>query len=180
MDSQFILGDGDHLDALAPDADMIVMSASRASVEASRTGDFVDRLLSLSDSRDHTLRFAGAVALYVEGYDHDPRELTAIPEVVAFFRAVADAWPFAFHFFATDTDSLQLYLHFLIHLEPVPSTSTDRVVHRISPAELAALAKRHFHAMNLLHEQHDVPADKRAEISGRIAAVLQSHLSGEG
>lgn len=175
MHSGFILGDGDQLDALATYAHMIVMSASRASIEACRTGDFVDRLMRLSDSREHTHRFANAIVLHVDGFDDDPRELTVIPEVVAFFRKVADAWPYAFHFLSTDTESLQLYLHFLIPLEPIHGGDPNRVLHLVDAGELAGLAEQHYRAMDLLHEQHDVPPMQRLTMKQRIAELLDQH-----
>ncbi|HOY83262.1 MAG TPA: hypothetical protein PLB92_14105, partial [Rhodoglobus sp.] len=73
--------DADGLDALAGAADVVVLRITRREIISGRIGDVVDRLMVLSDRREHVQRHEGTLLLEIEGYDEDPREVCEIPEV---------------------------------------------------------------------------------------------------
>lgn len=173
--SEILLGDGDSIDAgIAAGANLILMATSRETIEAGRIGDFVDRLMSLSDRPDYVRRFPQKVALTISGYDDDPRELAQIPEVKAFFRQVAAAWPYAFHYFSIEFETLRLYVSLLVDLVPA-GTQGGRVTFEMEPKALTPILHRHFQALNALHDFAAIDVAEREAISARIIAEL--HLS---
>lgn len=80
--------DADGLDALAGAADVVVLRITRREIISGRIGEVVDRLMVLSDRREHVQRHEGTLLLEIEGYDEDPREVCEIPEVAGFIRSV--------------------------------------------------------------------------------------------
>lgn len=76
--------------------------------------------LRIGDST-HTVSWLsaeGAVTLVFHGYDDDPRELEAIPEVRAWFAKLFEAWPY-WSFFASRIDqTVPLVLSLLLSGEP--------------------------------------------------------------
>lgn len=75
--------------------DLILYQFSRQKVERGDFRGFLelygrDKLPSGGRLR----RMAGCFLFAVEGYDHDSREIYAIPEVRAFYQALWKAWPY--------------------------------------------------------------------------------------
>lgn len=173
--SWFLLTDADGLAAHASKGDAVALLVTRSEIERGTVGDVVDRLMVLSDSRENVVRFAHQVALVVDGYDHDPRELVQIPEVVAFFRAVDAAWPYWLHFMSPEHESLQLALHLLVDLTPVRASGGE-VGYAFDREELIEVVNRRLHAMNLLHHEHALPESRRTEISRSALSALSSSL----
>src|SRR5450756_2124424 len=67
-------------------------------------------LKSLSSDRSSAMSAEGVVTLVSHGYDDDPRELEAIPEVRKWFARLFKAWPY-WSFFANRVDqTVQLVL----------------------------------------------------------------------
>ncbi len=60
-------------------------------------------LKSLSSDRSSAMSAEGTVTLVFHGYDDDPRELEAIPEVREWFANLFKAWPY-WPFFASRID----------------------------------------------------------------------------
>ena len=63
------------------------------------------RLQSLSGDRSSAMSAEGAVTLVFHGYDDDPREIEAIPEVREWFSKLFAAWPY-WSFFASRIDQI--------------------------------------------------------------------------
>jgi hypothetical protein len=81
------------------------------------TGDIsavLSALKRLSGDRASAMSAEGAVTLVFNGYDDDPRELEAIPEVREWFAKLNEAWPY-WAFFASRVDqTVPLVLTLLI------------------------------------------------------------------
>ena len=76
-------------------------------------------LKSLSSDRSSAMCAEGAVTLVFHGYDNDPRELEAIPEVREWFAKLFEAWPY-WSFFASRVDqTVPLVLSLLLSGEAV-------------------------------------------------------------
>jgi hypothetical protein len=174
-DSPFIFGDGSTLDDLASSVDALVLLLTREEIEAGRVGSAVDRLMTLSDRREHVLRFAQGVFIMVTGYDHDPRELPQIPEVVRFVRQIDAAWPYAMHFFEIEGDSLALWLHMLIETRPL-SHGPGRVYSSIDREALSQSVRQHLDAVDNLHIHHQLDENEHATITRRISEMLARHI----
>ena len=116
---RILMTDASGMEVGAEHADFCVLYLLRREVERGTVGDLVDRLMMLSDSADYSRRFAGKVALVVDGYNDDPRELYEIPEVCALIRAVDQQWSYWGHFFSVEVGALQLVFALLVDSDPV-------------------------------------------------------------
>ncbi len=88
----------------APDAELpdhITVVVDRREIE---NDDFDDlsRTLTRLMAPDFARIYRGATSLRVHGYDDDPRELFAIPEVRTYLEALADTFPWAYYLPARD------------------------------------------------------------------------------
>ena len=101
----------------AKDQQVFVVCDS-AEVTAGDISGVVSALKSLSSDRSSAMSAEGAVTLVFHGYDDDPRELEAIPEVRAWFAKLFEAWPY-WSFFASRIDqTVPLVLSLLLSGEP--------------------------------------------------------------
>ena len=100
------------------DQQVIVVCDSAAIVAGDISG-MLSALKSLSSDRSSAMSAEGAVTLVFHGYDDDPRELEAIPEVRAWFAQLFEAWPY-WSFFASRIDqTVPLVLTLLLSGETV-------------------------------------------------------------
>lgn len=135
-----ILTDADGFAALdGQPADLVILKISRWEVDRGTVGDVVDRLLTLSDTRERTLAYAGKLVLEFEGYDHDPREVYEIPELRRFMRAVTSQWSSWLHFLRDDPETHQFPLLYALLCDVKIHRLDGRVgTEFISPPQLAA------------------------------------------
>lgn len=102
----------------AKDQQVFVVCDS-AEVTAGDISGVVSALKSLSSDRSSAMSAEGAVTLVFHGYDDDPRELEAIPEVRQWFAQLNEAWPY-WSFFASRIDqTVPLVLTLLLPGESV-------------------------------------------------------------
>ena len=87
---------------------LIFYEFSRSKVER---GDFSHFLSLYSADKLPTGRrlrdMMGSMVFCIQGWDHDPREIHAIPEIRRFYRAFHDAWPYWLYFCNLDVDTLR-------------------------------------------------------------------------
>ena len=102
----------------AKDQQVFVVCDS-AAVSADDISGVLSALKSLSSDRSSAMSAEGAVTLVFHGYDDDPRELEAIPEVRQWFAQLNEAWPY-WSFFASRIDqTVPLVLTLLLPGESV-------------------------------------------------------------
>jgi hypothetical protein len=90
-----------------------------AAITAGNITAALSALKSLSGDRSSAMSAEGAVTLIFNGYDDDPRELEAIPEVRVWFAKLYKAWPY-WSFFASRIDhTVPLVLSLLLSGESV-------------------------------------------------------------
>jgi len=73
----------------------------------------LERLHVMTDSKQNVLRYRERMAVVIEGYDHDARELAEVPEVRAYFKKLANAWPHWFWFLARGAGAVALVVSLL-------------------------------------------------------------------
>lgn len=102
----------------AKDQQVFVVCDS-ADVTAGDISGVLSALKSLSSDRSSAMSAEGAVTLVFHGYDADPREVEAIPEVRKWFAKLSAAWPY-WSFFANRVDqTVPLVLTLLLPGESV-------------------------------------------------------------
>jgi len=102
----------------AKDQQVFVVCDS-AAITAGDISAVLTALKSLSNDRSSAMGAEGAVTLVFHGYDDDPRELEAIPDVREWFAKLFEAWPY-WSFFASRIDqTVPLVLSLLLSREAV-------------------------------------------------------------
>lgn len=90
-----------------------------AAITAGDISAVLTALKSLSSDRSSAMGAEGAVTLVFHGYEDDPRELEAIPDVREWFAKLFEAWPY-WSFFASRIDqTVPLVLSLLLSGEAV-------------------------------------------------------------
>lgn len=84
------------------DIDLLNIVIAREDIEKGDITDTLDLLNSILINRETILKFCGRVAVFVEGYDSDPRELFEIDEVRSFLSKLNDEFPYWFYFIVRD------------------------------------------------------------------------------
>ncbi|MDP1573058.1 MAG: DUF1817 domain-containing protein [Pseudomonadota bacterium] len=98
---------------------IIVLDIRRQDIETGNIASAMERLHVLTDSAENTLLYRESLIFQVSGYDHDPRELPAIPEVRAFFRRLVAEWPHWLWFLHRGVGAILLLLTLLCNIRVV-------------------------------------------------------------
>lgn len=112
-----------------------------------------------------------------DGYDRDPRELEAIPEVRAWFATLFKAWPY-WSFFANRTDqTAPLIITLLLPGEQVKGEEAEMVGWSFDSDELSPLLLRMFNFQNELIESLDIGEDVNERSSADFIEAVQAFLN---
>lgn len=163
---------GEHMEAMAKESDMVVIEVSHKEILSGVTGDTVDRLMQLSDSKSFTEKFASSTILVVDGYGADPRELHQIPEVTAFIRAVSNQWPYWFHFLEKAGPSIGMILQLMCDQEAVHDNGKMLGFRFKELGQLRAQMTRMFEAMNRLYEHHGFEEARASQMTQEVVNAL--------
>lgn len=145
---------------------------TRDDVAQGLIGQTVDRLMQMSDDDDLARRLEGSVFLLFEGFDSDPRELYQIDDVVRFFRAVTQEWPYWFHFLEREQGSLGIAMRMLVDVTHVPDE--DGITRAAIVAErLDAVLVQLFEAMSGLQERLDLDDAHTLDATERVLKALE-------
>ena len=148
--------------------DPVVLMFSRREVEAGDPGAAVRRLNSLFDTPEAIWRYRGQVALVVDGYHDDPRELVDVPEVRAFLIEFTRQWPYwAFYFNQVD-DSIKLLSSCLC-----AKRFLGRGQIEIDAEKLRRFLLTGFAAMNSIFDEHGFPELNLREMSDGVIEVIE-------
>ena len=114
------------------------------------------------------------MALVIDGYDDDPRELIDLPEVPAFLRELDQKWPFWAFFFNQVDDSIKILLSCLC-----ASRYLGRGQVEIDPEKLERFLLAGFAAMNSIFDENEFPeSELEAMSNGVIEVVEQAGMTG--
>ena len=92
-------------------SDLILYQFSRDRVEAGDASDFLTRFGGSGLPRGKKLAgMINSLALMIEGYDLDPREIYAIPEARKFYQQLWRNWPYWLYFCNLDTENLMMMM----------------------------------------------------------------------
>lgn len=158
---------------------LLAMQLSRREIESGLIGDAVDRLMTLSDSKEHTLLFADSLLVYMDGYDDDPRELFEIPQAVSFFRAVTREWPYWLHFCLKRPDALGVILNLLVDVRIEARTAQRVGICTVAPDGYQTEMQNLFHGMNLLYLQHRLPMKDAFTMTNKVMDTFYAFLENE-
>jgi hypothetical protein len=107
----------------------------------------------------------------VEGWDNDPREIHAIPEIRRFYSAFHQAWPYWLYFCNLDVDTLRaMAVCCLPSLISMQVEGEPQVAVSCDPLDLLAFLKADLPPMNTICERAGMFEDR---IYDRTKAVFE-------
>ncbi len=95
-----------------------------------------------------------SLALMIEGYDDDPREIYAIPEVRTFYQQLWQRWPYWLYFCNLDTENLMMMVMCCLDsLDALKVQGKPQVQVQINPLEVVQFISGGFVPMNEMCER---------------------------
>lgn len=146
----------------------VVLMFSRREVESGDPSASVRRLNTLLNTRDAIWRYRGQVALVVDGYNNDPRELVDVQEVRVFLAAFTRQWPYWAFFFNQVDDSIKLLSSCLCAGRFIGSGQIE-----IDPEKLRQFLLAGFAAMNAIFDDHGFPESDLEQMSKGVIEVIE-------
>lgn len=135
--------------------DLICYQFSRDRVEAGDAKDFLSRFGKFRVPVGKQLQgMMNSLALMIEGYDDDPREIYAIPEVRAFYQQLWQRWPYWLYFCNLDTENLMMMVMCCLDsLDALKVQGQPKVQVQIHPLEVVQFISGGFVPMNEMCER---------------------------
>lgn len=135
--------------------DLICYQFSRDRVEAGDAKDFLSRFGKFRVPVGKQLRgMMNSLALMIEGYDDDPREIYAIPEVRVFYKQLWQRWPYWLYFCNLDTENLMMMVMCCLDsLDALKVQGQPQVQVQINPLEVVQFISGGFVPMNEMCER---------------------------
>jgi len=135
--------------------DLICYQFSRDRVEAGDAKDFLSRFGKFRVPVGKQLKgMMNSLALMIEGYDDDPREIYAIPEVRTFYQQLWQRWPYWLYFCNLDTEILMMMVMCCLDsLDSLKVQGQPQVQVQINPLEVVQFISGGFAPMNEMCER---------------------------
>ncbi len=86
----------------------VVLMISRRQVQKRDLASVLESLKPFTAAREDAWLYRGQMALVVDGYNDDPRELVDIPEVRVFLKSLYESWSYWAFFFNQVDDSIKV------------------------------------------------------------------------
>ena len=152
--------------------DLICYQFSRDRVEAGEAKDFLSRFGSSSLPEGKKLEaMMNSLALMIDGYNHDPREIYAIPEIRAFYKQLWEVWPYWLYFCNLDTENLMMMVMCCLDsLDALKVKGQSQLKVSISPLEVVRFISGGFVPMNEMCERAGM---SERQIFDRTKAVFE-------
>ena len=153
-------------------SDLILYQFSRDRVEAGDAKDFLSRFGDGALPTGKKLEgMMNSVALMIDGYNHDPREIYAIPEVRTFYQQLWEVWPYWLYFCNLDTENLMMMVMCCLEsLDALKVKGQSQVKVSISPLEVVRFISGGFVPMNEMFERAGM---SERQIYNRTKAVFE-------
>jgi hypothetical protein len=135
--------------------DAIVYQFSRSKVERCDFGHFLSLYAPDKLPTGRRLRLLmDSMVFCIEGYDDDPREIHAIPEVRRFYSAFHAAWPYWLYFCNLDVDVLRAMVACCLpSLTAGQVDGQPTVLVKLEPLDLLQFLRQDFAPMNAMCER---------------------------
>ncbi len=152
--------------------DLICCRFSRDRVEAGDAEDFLSRFGQSRVPVGTPLQgMMNGLLLMIEGYDDDPREIYAIPEVRTFYQQLWQRWPYWLYFCNLDTENLMMMVVCCLDsLDALKVQGQPQVQVQINPLEVVQFISGGFVPMNEMCERAGM---SERQIFERTKAVFE-------
>jgi hypothetical protein len=152
--------------------DLICYQFSRDRVEAGDAKDFLSRFGKFRVPVGKQLQgMMNSLVLMIEGYDDDPREIYAIPEVRTFYQQLWQRWPYWLYFCHLDTENLMMMVMCCLDsLDALKVQGQPQVQVQINPLDVVQFISGGFVPMNEMCERAGM---SERQIFERTKAVFE-------
>ena len=153
-------------------SDLIIYQFSRDRVEAGDAKDFMSRFGNSCLPTGKKLEaMMNSVALMIDGYNQDHREIYAIPEVRSFYKQLWQRWPYWLYFCNLDTENLMMMVMCCLDsLDALKVQGQPQVQVQINPMEVVQFISGGFVPMNEMCERAGM---SERQIFERTKAVFE-------
>lgn len=158
-------------DGLADNEELaiVILSIRREDIETGNLASALERLHVLTDSRENVLRYREALVFQVDGYDDDPRELSEIPEVRAYFRKLTDEWPHWVWFLHRRLGAIPLLFALLCRVTVLRGPDTERQTAFESTEEMRGVMLELMQRGMSLFDTYEIPS---LDIDAAVVSAL--------
>jgi hypothetical protein len=146
----------------------VLLVISRRQVETCDIGSVLTELRPLLATREDAWLYRNQMAMVVDGYNDDPRELVDIAEVRAFLRALEREWPYWAFFFNQVDDTTIIFLSCLCGAHYPGGGAVE-----MDMSKLQEVLMRGFGGMNSIFEKHSFPEDELEAMSRGLMEVIE-------
>lgn len=171
------LQDISSFDAEQSEGDLVILTISRADVEAHAIGRTVDALLKLTDSEIAFRRYESRLVILVEGFDDDPRPLNRIPQARRFIRSLSASWGYFYHYLLPERTVYEPILTCLVDLDVVSARGDEVLSALRNPEEARRTLCDLFVPVNRLYERYGLDLDANKAMTNKAVAVVQQIFS---
>ena len=154
--------------------DILIIAVTRESVMTADIAPMLEKLTSLSSTREAALQWEGTLTFVFEGWGDDPRETAEIPEIRAYFAALTEAWPHWLHFAEKVGDTIPHVLRLLCrgrYERPQPGLVGWRFA---DFDDIERVLSRLFCGQNAMYERLTLPEEINERIAQEIAQLIES------
>ncbi len=159
---------------LSPAKDgLVVFEFARRHIENGDTTEIRKALSLMAATRENAQLYEGRVTFYFSGWDDDPRETAAIPEIRAWFAKLTGEFPFWLHFLEKQGDSILHALRLLCagHYENGPVMGmVGWSFDDLNAFEANVLTL--FGHMNGMYDRLGLPEGLNERVSGEVAQLI--------
>ena len=146
----------------------VLLVISRRQVETCDIATVLTELKPFLATREDTWLYRCQMAMVVDSYNDDPRELVDIAEVRAFLRALEREWPYWAFFFNQVDDTIIIFLSCLCGAHYPGSGAVE-----MDMSKLQEVLMRGFGGMNSIFEKHGLQEDELEAMSRGLMEVIE-------
>ena len=135
------------------DATIIVFSKEQ--VRQCKLAHFLKRFgTDTLPDRPELAKLMGSFQFLIQGWDDDPQEIYAIPEVRKFYQQFHKIWPYWFFFCDLHTETLQMMvLCILPNLQGFKRVGQPKAAVEYNPLDLIRFIQRNFGPLNAMMDR---------------------------
>jgi hypothetical protein len=146
----------------------VILMISRRQVEAFDIASVLTNLKPFTATREDAWLYRGQMALAVDGYNDDPRELIDIPEVRALLQELYQQWPYWAFFFNQVDDTIKILGSCVCGTHFPGGGAVEIDGHKVEDFLMHGFA-----GMNAVFEKHGFPETELESMSRGLVEVVE-------
>lgn len=138
---------------------LIIFEISKEDINSGNISSALERLHVLTDSVENTRLYRSSLAIMVDGYNNDPRELYEIQEVRKFFQRLTEDWPHWLWFLNPEMGSVELLMSLLCKIRIIRSKN-GLATEFVQKTEVVDRLRDMLDRGNILFTTYNIPEEE--------------------